>query len=327
MIIRAINSNRIGAYLIVLLCAIVSWIRPLVSPIAADNTLSVIKMPFWQSLELLLSSSEILASFIVMFFGLVMAFAIARFSLRHNLLNKQTALPAFMFVLCVAAFPQSQTFTPSWIAALALLVSSSLIYESHSKRKPAIYCFLAAFWMAAASLFYYKAIFIYPLLFIIIITVRSFNFKSLLATILGFLLPWYLYFGLLYVQGADVMEVAESFVIKKEMFLNYAKLPLQAWINFALLGLFVLMAFISIAQHYNTKKIFIRVLYKVLVITTVYLTVVASIIGYSFESIPIIAVPVSILFAHLFDNIKSVRWQNILMLILMGVVIVSQILM
>lgn len=327
MIIRAINSNRIGAYVLVLLCAIVTWIRPLVSPIIADDKSSIIKMPLWEHIESLLSPFPILASFIVMLFGLGMAFGIARFTLKHSLLNKQTVLPTFMFVLCVAAFPQIQTFTPSWIAALALLVSSSLIYESHNKRKPAIYCFLAAFWMAAASLFYYKALLIFPLLLIIIITVRSFSFKSLLATLLGFILPWYLYLGILYVQDIDIMPLIDGLAINKEMFFNYSKLPLQAWINFALFTLFVLLAFISIAQHYNTKKIFIRVIYKVLAITTVYLILLACVVGYSFESIVIIAVPVSILFAHLFDNIKSTRWQNILLLVLIAVVIVSQILM
>lgn len=311
MILKLIHNNKIGAYAFMLLTLIALWIKSLIiSPtIIAEASL---EMPLWKLFSFTLNSNwvSLLFSFISV---VVITLAITRFISKYSLLSKPSALPGFLFIAIIGSFPIVQRFHPMWLVAILFMVSLDYLFSAYNARKTMKECFVAMFLMSAASLFAYKAIVLIPLLFISMTTLRVMSFKSLLASLIGFVLPWLLLLGFELAFGELVNLSSYVHPTIDRFFHYYNHTPVSIGI-IILMVLIAVFSFFSALSEYGKKKIFTRKQYEVFLYATIYIMVIMTITGTSIEFLPIMAVSFSILMAHFIDNITSWLWQNIVLI-------------
>lgn len=110
---------------------------------------------------------------------------------KHEVLYKHSYLPALVYALFISARPEFLSFHPIHFVNLILLrvfdKSFSLFKNESATSSIFDSCFLAA----TASLLYFPAIVVIPLLIITVSLLRQFNFREWILMFLGFGLPFF----------------------------------------------------------------------------------------------------------------------------------------
>ncbi len=324
MLVKLVHNNRIGAYTFMLLLIILLWLKPILSGAGVDVDSFNAAMPLWKLFSFTANIAWLgfLFSVIATIF---ITLSLTRFNSRYGLLSQQTALPGFIYILLVGSISQVQIFHPVWVATIFLIVALEYLFEAHHYRKTMKECFLASFWLSVSSLFSFKVILLFPLLLIVMGTLRVLSFKSFLAAIIGLVLPWLLLWGYALSLGnmADYYNYL-SFSIDKlfHLYKGYNDLVLIILLTVAfiyLIGLF------SVIGSYGSKKIFTRKQYQVFIYCSLYLMAFMVLTGAHFQFLTIVMVPVAIIIAHLLDSIRSVLWKNTLFILLIATTLIGQI--
>ncbi len=325
MIIRLIHNNRIGAYTFMLLLIILFWIKPII----INNALSIESfnsgMPLWKFFSF---TTEItwIANLFVIVLAIIINLSLTRINSRYALLSKQSALPGYIFTLIVATLLDVQSFSPMWIAALFFIVALDYLFEAHNYRKKMKECFLAALWISTSSIFSYKLVLIYPLLIILMSTLRLLTFKTLLASLIGLIVPWLFLLGYSLSFGEGIYEYLDYLKLTIDKIYHLYQHQSHTVYLLSTIGFILLIAILSVISAYGTKKIYTRLQYQVFIYSAIYLTGVMLFTGLNVDLLPLLGISYAIIIAHLIDYIRSVVWQNIVISCLFLIAIVGQIL-
>ena len=195
MLMKLIHNNKIGAYAIMLLLLLLFWIKPFSSGDSIDIGSLENPMPLW-GLFTFITNVPWLGSVFSLISAIVLSLSINRLNSKYSLLSKQSALPGIIFILLLGGLSVAQRFNPLWIVTLFFMLALEFLFGAHNYRKVMKECFLAAFWISVASMFSYKAALLFPLLILLMIPLRLLTFKSVLATLIGFALPWLFWLGM-----------------------------------------------------------------------------------------------------------------------------------
>ncbi|WP_075590994.1 DUF6427 family protein [Labilibacter marinus] len=325
MIIKLIHNNKIGAYAFMLLLIILFWIKPLLAGVIVDVASFKNAMPLWNLFKFTAHSAWLGFVFSLVL-AIIITLFVTRFNSRYALLSKQTALLGFVFILLVAGVSKVQQFNPSWIACLFLIIGLEFLFQGHNYRKAMRECFLASFWLSVGSLVSYKVALLFPLVFILMITLRLINIKTFLAALIGLVLPWLFLLGYALTWGSIAEYNSYLQFSWDKIYEVFPHTAVSLGYLITLAFIFILALF-SVIGAYGTKKIYTRKQYQVFIFSALYIIGVELISGLNFSLMPMLAVPLSILIAHLIDNIRSSFWQNTLLIGLAVVTIVGQFLM
>ncbi len=320
MILKLIHNNKIGAYALMLLSLILLWINPVVVGDVPDMKLPL--MPLWKLFSLAQSSLwiSISLSFVS---AVIITLNITRFNSNYALLSKQSALPGFIFIILVSSLTYVQHFSPIWISTIFFIISMDYLFHAYGKRKTMNDCFMATLWLSFATMFSYKIILIIPLIFFIMSILRVLSFKAVLASLIGLILPWLFVYG--YTLFFDETSTFYSyFEFSPERIFNLYSHNMASILFFGILILIFIAALLSVFNEYGKKKIFTRKQYQVFVFSGIYLTALMILTGTSMDLLPIVAVPTSIIIAHLLDHIRSWIWQNVIVISLFITIILGQ---
>ncbi len=324
MILKALNNNKLGAYLLMLLFLMVLWINPFFTPVNSKALYNIYPMPLWRGM-MTLQNNGILTSILGFVVAAINALLIIRIGSRFSVYNRQTVLPGVVYILLVSLFGLSQHFSPSWIASMAFLLSLNYIFDSHNLHRPEKNCFQAAFILSISSLFYYKMLAVFPLVILALYIMHSLNFRTFFASLIGMVLPWlYLCGYYLWTKGSLVQLSADLQILPERIFYHF-ELSITHWIVIGVLLLLFLLSMLSLVKDIGTKKIFIRMIYRVIMVAGLYSLSLALITGVSYDFMLILAVPFSLILTHFLDGIKSVMWQNIVFAALLLLTVFSQI--
>jgi len=324
MILKHVHNNKIGAYAFMLLVLIALWVIPALK-INVDPINVNYKMPLWNILlpMVKLNWVSLLFSFVCALFAVL---GITRFNTRYSFLQSQSALPGLIFVLLSGSISSVQFFNPIWISTIFVIISFGFLYEAYNLRKTMVECFLAALWIAVGSLFSYKLILFYPLILIAMTILRILSFRSLLAALLGFVLPWLFVFGYELVLGSIDNFIEYIQPTQDKLLCNYIYTPFS-FIYYGLLFLLLLIAIIKTVNELGKRKIFTRKQYNSVIISAVYIVVLIVVTGGCREFLPMLSVFISILVAYLIDSIGSWLWRNIFFISVVALTIIGQLFM
>ncbi len=325
MLLKLIHNNKIGAYAFMLLLIILFWIKPFLSGYAVNTASFDNAMPLWKLFSFI-SKSTWLGFIFSIVSAIVITLGITRLNSKYALLSKQSALPGFVFILLIGGVASAQQFNPIWVGTLFFMLGLEYLFEAHNYRKVMKECFVAAFWISVSSLFSYKLVLLFPLLIVLMITLRLMNLKSFLATIIGLMLPWFFLLGYELIWGSIVNYLGYLAFSWDKISKLYTYTPFS-WGYLVAIAFIFIIALFSVFRAYGSKKIFTRKQYQALIFTGLYIAALLSITGVDMEVITLAAVPFSIIIAHLIDYIRSVLWRNILFVLLMAITIAGQILM
>ena len=326
MLLRKVHNNAIQAFILLPVFLIAFWIRSLEHVYIPELYGDVTPMPLWGVVLSVIKGNRFAASFIVMSLALIGAMGVNRFTNRYKLIRQQTLLPGVVYTLLISGFTAVQYIQPVWFFLPLLLLALEKLFNAHGKHKPMSWCFEAGFWFSVGTLFFAKGMILYVFILITMFIMRTFNLRTILASLFGVLLPYLFAFGYyLVVEKVDVFfdTLHVNFVSPVAFFSR----SVYSEIYLGLMVFLVILSLINVARQMPTFKILTRKHYRVFNWLVILSLLVAMTPFYSIEMIPVISVGSSIVIAYFLDTIQRNFLKELYFSFLIVITILAQIYM
>jgi hypothetical protein len=245
-------------------------------------------------------------SIILTIIGLLfIGFYIVRISINYIIIQYRTQFPAIFFITVSSFVFFQELFSSAIIGAIFLLITIDRLISSIEDQDVSYRFIDAGILIAIGSFFYINLIFFIPFLWISQVTLRKLNFRELLFTVVGVIIPFLYLFSMFFIFNQPVLEITKrifnQMIIKKEIIFS----------TYFLIGISIYMAFLIFAsffaiKKYVTAKIQSRKLYQLLFY--LFLNAIAVYIfipSAGIELFFIIAIPSSVLFSIYFSECQS----------------------
>lgn len=323
MIFQALNRNSIIAIALLPLLLLGFWLNSLVSPELSGFPFDESPMPLWSLLSGALKGNLFFSTLISMLIALLMMFGVNRVVNRYGLSHSQTAMPGFLYLFLVSGYLIAQKLHPVWFFTPLLLLAIERLFSGNSDRRPMSWCFESAFWLSVGSLFFAKGIYFMIVIWMVMFILRMFTLRSLLASLIGLVLPYLLAVG--YYFWVD--RLGEFMNLILENFISPVAFFSHTWFSQVYNGVIVFLVFMSIlavVRIMPTVKIITRKHFRIF-IWLIVLVIVASLTPYySLEIIPILAIGASIVVNRFLNAIRRPIIQEVVFILLFGITLAAQ---
>lgn len=158
----------------------------------------------------------------------------------------RTSIQSFLFLLLATAFPQLYDELPGLLLGLSFLTAFYQLFGSYRQERSSGALFNTFAFAGIASLFVPQSLLLVPLLWIGAASFQSLNLKSLLASIIGFILPWWILLSCTVLTGSTHTFFHQLF--DETRLFRPVGYGLESWMVFPFGFLFLLFA--ASAFHY-----------------------------------------------------------------------------
>lgn len=323
MLLKILNRNSIISLALLPLLLIGFWANSLISEQSPGFPYDLTPMPLWQLVVNTLKGSYLLSAFISMIIVLIQIFSINRITNRYTLFNGQTNLPGIVYLLFVSGYLIAQKLHPVWFFTPLLMLSMERLFTAYGERKPMTWCFEASFWLSVGTLFYAKGIFFILFLWMVMFILRQFTLRSLLASLIGLVLPYLFAFGYFFWidSGQQFFELSIENLLSPVAFFEHS-LYSQVYNGFIIFLVF--MSILAVVRIIPAVKIITRKHFRIFIWLIVLSTVASLTPYYSLEVIPIWAIGASIVVSRFLTVIQKPFLQELLLLLIMVSTIAAQ---
>lgn len=264
MLIGKFKSNNPLLNIILLLMAIIFWIDGFVFysnvELSSQNLAPLYTFiyqmfspnPFW----------SVLLSFVFM---LLQAFMFNRVITNKNLVDRNSYLPALVFIVLMSSSFKLVGLQPFWFANFFLIIALDKIVDDFDEQDTYKEIFNVGLLIGIASLFYYPVLGFFPLIWISLVIYYLVNLKSLFASLLGLLLP-YLFVATYYFWFDKLgLEFKEWWSFFQSVFDNPLLLTAFQWVTFSVVGFTTLIALLVVyGSGLRDKPVRLRKRHRVL---------------------------------------------------------------
>jgi hypothetical protein len=243
---------------------------------------------------------------------------ISYYSIRQEAVEKTNYIPSFLYIFFCAITLNNSLVHPSLIANIFILLSLINIIDTYREDRAQSRIFNAAFCSSLAMFFYINSAFFIILFFIALLTLRPFNWREWLVSLLGLAAPIFIYCCICYLVN---VPFSNFFSYLGGLFTNFQAPLLSEYFYPLFLCLIILLAACAV-KHFSrglgskikTQKN-IGLMYWFLILSLVnffsknnsaYFPLVASVI------------PISILLGDYFYYIKQLKVSNTLFFVLLA---------
>lgn len=232
-----------------------------------------------------------------------------------SIIRIQTSIQSFLFLLLITAFPQLYTELPGLLVGLSFLTAFYQLFGSYRQERSSGAMFNAFAFAGIASLFVPQTLLLTPLLWIGAANFQSFNLKSLLASIIGFILPWWILLSYTVLTGTNQTFFHQLF--DETLLYRPIGYGFESWMAFPLGFLFLL--FVTGSFHYlfngYDDKIRTRAYLYFLILFGTCLFAYIGLQPYLLTALcPLLLIIVSLLAGHLFA-LTSNKLSNVFFVI------------
>ncbi len=324
MLLRKVHSNDIWAYILAPLFLVAFWLKSLEHVYIPEMYGDVVPMPFWGVALKVIKGNRFVASFFVLALALMGAMGVNRFTNKYKLIGKQTLLPGVVYVLMVSGFTAVQYIQPVWFFLPLFLLAIEKLFNAHGRHKPMALCFEAGLWFSTGTLFFAKGIILYVFLLITMFILRTFNLRTILASLFGVVLPYLFAYGYYLIIGkvGELLDILHVNFISPVAFFSRS---VYSEIYIGVMVFIVILSLINVARQMPTFKILTRKHYRVFNWLVILSLLAAMTPFYSIEMIPVISVGSSIVIAYFLDTTRRVYLKEIYFLLLIVITILAQI--
>lgn len=296
-----------GVIFIIAILSGALWLKAFLNPqMAGTAYFDTNPMPLYGIIQSIIGInplSGVIFSFLIL---IIMLFLLVNFNTSVFFINERTFLPAVIYLLFSALFPEIQVMNPVLPAVLFLLLAFIRIMDAYRKPGIAYNFFDAALLISIGSLIYTNLIWFGLLVIVGIALLRTGNIKEIALCITGLAVPYILTFGLFYVLGKNIG------VFLSDIHYNlFGESPGYAFtrLSFIILIYLGLLIIISIGYLYlqmNSKKIksrktFYLLLWSFVVTVVLYLAIPTI----SVEIIWIAGIPTTYFLTHYFVFVRK----------------------
>ena len=246
----------------------------------------------------------------------------------HNLVQKNSSLSGFIFMVLMSCYPQFLTIQPVAIAVLfqLLIVSQLLQYYDRSEALDLIYT--AGFLTAVGSFFYFPFILFYFLILISFVLFRTVKWRQIVSSLFGLLTPFIFLAVYYFWLGQLVPKVNEykmMFTLRADMVLS------ESTVYIILSSVFLLAFFYTLVFGFTSRsEKTIEKKRKSLLVNWIFLFVLASslftsnLIKYHIE---LAFITFSGLIAFYLLQIRKTFWQELILLLVIGFILANNLIM
>lgn len=320
--IRFFKSPQPAALFSIPLIVILLWAERFISfPVSADTY----SMPLWSMLEkfflqmpswLNLLIFMVLISFEAIYFNLMVN--------KHEVLYKNSYLPALFFVLIVSATPEFVSIHPIHFVNLILLRIFDKIFALHKQNKATVAVFDCGFLTGIAVLLYLPAVPIIFLLMFSLSILRPFQIKEWLVLIIGYTVP-FLFTSVLKFWNHGLSEFWTGFFIRfkepAKMLLMPESFPLS--FLFGVIAFLLLLSWLRLRANYYKNIIRIRTYQQILFFAFLlgFLSIYLS-KNLSWIHFLILTIPVALWLSYFFVSQKKKMWmvEGLLLILIIAIV-------
>jgi len=310
MLLRAIHNNRLITLVLVPLIMLAFWGRLFVLDIVHVTIHDNPSMPLWNAIIMpLFGYSRLAAAFMSYALALVTGLTVNRIISRYGLLSKQSMLPLFIFALLSAGFLSIQKLSPIWFFVFFFALAIERLMGSVTESKPVVRAFDAALLAGIGTLFYAKGVFLFPVLFLVMGILRVANYRTIIASIMGFLFPFlvsFTYYFLIDDSAEFLTQINENLVSNPGQYNHtwFSKIYIGVYIFMNTVGVIVLARYMGI-QKVITRKYF-RIFFWV-----IFLVGIAVLSPFfSNEILPIAIIGSTVILSFWIDKIYKKLWQE-----------------
>lgn len=246
--IRFFKSSFVVQYFAIFTTGLILWGRSFIEPPLMPLPVGVV--PFYSFLYSLLSGLPLIQVSIGYLLVIVSAFILNRLLYKHNIVQKNTSMAGFIFMILMCYYPEFQIIHPVNIAVFFLLLTLNQLLQSYNREEPLDLIFSAGFLITIGSYFYFPFIFFYGLILISFIFFRSGNWREWVSSFLGLLTP-YLFLATFYFWYDHLMPKIHEYL---GMFtIRAAQMPLKKPVYIFLVSFITLLSLSSLVYNLTNR--------------------------------------------------------------------------
>lgn len=283
-------------------------------------------MPFYGFLKMAFGENAFYGVLFSFMLVLLMSFLVVNFNTSQFFINERTFLPGIIYVLLTGLFTSHQLLNPILPASIFLMIAIRRIMDAYRIQGTAFNFFDASILIGTGSLFYANLVWFELLVIVGIIILRTGNIKELVISIIGFITPALISFGLYYVLGKDITSL--PVILYNNLFGVSDRYIFSGPViaGLVLLGIMVLTATIFLLSRLSTKKIksrktFTELIWALIISFVVYFALPSA----SVELFWLAAIPISYILAHFLIFTKKKLVPEIFFAMLFLIIIGMQI--
>lgn len=327
MLLRFFRST--GAQLIIFIIAggFVLWLHSFLKTPGTTFLFDDLKMPSYKLVSEIFPVHTLWATLLTFILVVVQGFLLVRMNTRFILINNRTYLPAIFFILLTSAIPGLQRLNPVIFSGFFLILALEQMFRSHRRENPVAYeYFVASFLISTGATFYPFLLFFIFIVWVGMANLRPFNWRELVFTILGFLLPWFFVFSYYYLVYDEPSRILNDFSALFEATYDFPQPTSRTFILGIFLAILIVVASAHMIRVYQGQKILPRKAFTIFLWLFINSLAVFLLFSQaSAEMLFLMAIPLSYLFAHYFNFVKSMFWGNVLLIIFILLVVLIQV--
>ena len=323
--IRLFRGTGIGPVLVMTLITAALWIQYFINPPQLMPAPGGDAMPLWDMIFNPLSGFPLLAVFLSSVMMVITVIVMIRFNTTVFFIPKRTYFPALFFILYFSAFPEGMILNPAMPAALLIMVGIWRMMAAYRMNGMAFNFFDAALIISSAGMFYAGAFWFVLLVITGALILRAPDFREIIITIAGALLPWIILYAVWYLTGGSMSDLTE--IIRHNLFDRMPSVTLSRALIVLLIVIAVgfLPALLSLIREMPTLKIRSRKTFELLLWMTVICAVAYAITpSVSVEIIAITAIPVSFIMANYCAFTRRPLIPEILLWLMVVMIVVAR---
>jgi len=306
MFLKFLQGGRPVQIMVLLVLALLFWLKYLILPQPFQLTFEESPMPLFQLVSRLIGEHVFLSKIIALTLLVINALLLSRLNMKFIVLKSRTYLPSFIFLLVASSFLPLQCFNPVIFASIFMLFAIEAMLGTIKKEGLAYDYFLASFLVSTGSLFYARGAYLMFIIWIGLSLFRNIRFREWIFTIIGFLLPYLFVFSWYYLSGQELGPKWQGMIKNLSPDHDFSYFNRYYILFYAVLGLLILLASRKMVRNYQGLKIYVRKFYRLnFWIFTVTLIIYFGLYSRSVELIYFSGFAISFILSYYLLNLRS----------------------
>jgi hypothetical protein len=274
----------------------------------------LLKLPLLQQRWICEVFSFLMLSFQALYFNYIIN--------KQEVLYKQSNLPAALYVLIFSTIPDFLVFNPFLLINCLLPViiyKTFLLYKSEQTLSVA---FDSCFLIAIATMIYFPAVLLLIFYLVSLSILRPFSWREWVTSFLGFMLPWFLVWTVLFLMNQSDLLLPPEPVRAWKPVLLLSTITKQHFIT----GIFyigvLLLALGKLRTNFYKNVIKMRKFQLCfLVLFLLMLIIVLVPLQHSVSRFNLIVLPLTLFLSYYFVSIKKSWWFELLFLFMLALIL------
>lgn len=238
-----------------------------------------------------------LASLLITLFN---AFLIVQINNRFTIIRTRSFIPVFIFLTVMSVVTNVHQLPGSHLALTFLLAALFVFFDMFRNRQASEQAFLGSLLVSTGSLFIIPVVLFLPVCWIGFAQFKCFSIRTFLASIIGGLVPWILYFSIRFYLETDYQWISSLF-LNFQIGFNLLNMPLIELIYLVLMSVYMIMGLVGLFSNLHGDSLQSRAYLYFLVMMLVFSFLFSILfINQYLTFIPFVIMFFSFLLAHPF---------------------------